>query len=198
MSAALDTPAPPGPPPRTAARGRLAIGAAVTAAVLVLAGLYALIGRPDGEPAAPLATGSLTDQLAARVVTELEKATPQQHTDHGHDLGGRSGGLVCVAEVYGVEPATAGSVDEVTRAYGYHACAFTKDGYPFDVAPKLVGPIVVDGAPFAVRAITGGEDFRERVRAELPAEYQERAFKGFSGPERVEALKRRYQEAMPR
>jgi hypothetical protein len=196
MPAVLDTPTAPTPSPRAGVRGRLAIGAAVSAAVLALTGLYLSTTGPDRDATAPAAmpsTGSVTDQLAWRVVTELEKATPQQHTDHGHDLGGGPGGLVCVAEVYGVEPAAARTVGEVTRAYGYHACAVTGSGYPFDVAPKLVGPIVVDATPFAVHAITGGADFQDRVRAELPVEYQERAFTGFSRAQTVEALRLRYQ-----
>jgi len=181
------------PSPETGSPRRLAVGAAVLAAVLTLGGLYLYTTGAEKERTAPAAaTGSLTDQLAARIVTALEAATPQEHTGHGHDLGGRSAGLVCVAEVFGVEPATARGVDEVTRAYGYHACAVLNPGYPFDVTPKLVGPVVVDAEPFAVRAITGGADFQERVRAELPAEYQERALTGFSNSATVDALRSRY------
>jgi hypothetical protein len=173
------------------------IGAAVPAAVLVLAGLFWFTGgsRDDAEPAAGGRGGAatVTDQIADRLTAILETSTPEQHTGHGHNLGEDPGRVLCEVEVFGYEPAGAAAVSEVKRVYGYHLCAVATAGRSWDFAPKLVGPIVVDlTEPPAVNVVQGGPGYRDRIRRAMGERYVERAVYGIS-EDAADRLRSRYQ-----
>jgi len=203
MSVTVDAPSPA--PPRPPARGRrwLAVGAAVVAAVAVVGVLYSLSERSPAPTAGP-GPSTLNDRLAAQIVTTLEKATPAQHQAHGHHEiasaapeGKKPDAVYCTAEVYGFEPATATSTDEVTKVYGYYLCAVQEEGRPWDYAPKLVGPIVYEPRtdPPGVHVIEGGDGYPDRLRALLPAEYHQRAAVGFSSGANIAGVRSRYNAA---
>jgi hypothetical protein len=195
MSVTVDSP----PRPRPANRRRwLAIGAAVLAALVVTALLY-VVNRPGGgeAPTANSAArgGPLRDELAGRVVAILEQSTPTEHTAHGHELGSEPGRVVCVAEVYGYEPASAATVRDVRRLVGYHLCAVVAKDRPYDYASKLVGPLIVElTEPPLVQPVESGANYPDRVRQAVGDRYYEQAMRGFS-PERRIDLRERYDAA---
>jgi hypothetical protein len=178
-------------------RRRLVVVAAAAAAVALLVGLYLYVNRPAGDPARPL---SLPARLAQDLAAQLEKSTPAEHLSHGHELGSEPGRLLCTVELYGVDPATATTVDQVRMAYGYHLCALGSRDFDWESAPKLVGPIVVDYAsrPPSVRVVESGEGYPERIRQLIPERFQRQAVHGFTDGQTVADLRTRYHTVIPK
>ncbi|GIJ46309.1 hypothetical protein Val02_31950 [Virgisporangium aliadipatigenens] len=192
-------------PSRPPSQGRrwLAVGAAVLAAIVVVGVLYSLSERSPAPTAGP-GPSTLNERLAAQIAQTLERSTPAQHQAHGHHeiasappADGKPDPVYCTAEVYGFEPASAASTEEVTKVYGYYLCAVQQENRPWDYAPKLVGPIVYEPRldPPGVHVIEGGDGYQERLRALLPEEYRKRATVGFSDGRNINDVRTRYQAA---
>jgi hypothetical protein len=203
MSVTVDAPPPAPPRPPTPGRRWLALGAAVIAAVAVVGVLYSVSERSPAPTTGP-GPSTVNDRLAAQIVTTLEKSTPAQHEAHGHHEiasaapeGKKPDAVYCTAEVYGFEPATATSPEEVTTAYGYYLCAVREEGRPWDYAQKLVGPIVFEPRtdPPGVHVIEGGDGYQDRLRALLPEQYRQRATVGFSNGANIAGVRTRYDRA---
>ena len=124
---------------------------------------------------------------------------PAEHASHGHDLGTEPGRVLCTVEIYGFDPAGATAEDQVTRAYGYHLCAIGSSQFVWDLAPKVVGPIVVDYAtrPPGVRVVESGEGYPERIREMIPERFQDQARHGFTNGQTVADLRSRYNTVIP-
>jgi hypothetical protein len=178
-------------------RAPLTIAVAVTVAVAALAGLYEYVHSAATGPAA---ADTLRGQLAAQLVTQLERSTPAEHASHGHDLGAEPGRVLCTVEVYGVDPAGATTPARVTHAYGYHLCAIGSSEFVWDLAPKLVGPIVVDYStqPPSIQVVESGEGYPERLARMIPARFQDQARHGFTNGQTVADLRQRYNTVIPK
>jgi hypothetical protein len=140
----------------------------------------------------------LRTQLSARVINVLEQMPAEDHGHHGDVTADAAGAkLVCGVNVYGTNPADADSIDEVAQVYGYHMCATPQRGLEWILSYKLTGPLVVTLAadPPTVTVAEGGTGYRDRVRAIIPAQHQEKAYNGSLTAEDMAELIRRYDEA---
>lgn len=146
----------------------------------------------------------LPEQLAARMVTILEQASPDEHADHGHHFDEEASGIVCAAETYGYEPADATTVAQVEVVYGLHMCAEYGPGLVWPGAIRASGPLAVElsAEPATVllpeQALAGeeGVSHADRVRAILPEQYHAQALAadGFD-PDVAEVLRQRFEAA---
>lgn len=160
----------------------------------VLAAQY--LTRGDDKP------GDLRSQITARMITVLEQTPPEQHHGHGahahvhSHLRDDEPRTICAARVFGFEPPDASRLSDVRVVYGHHLCAMAQKGLPWDVSPKLVGPVVLDltASPPRVEVAAATEDmsFTERTRQLMPERYHEEALKEFLEPESIAELRRRY------
>jgi hypothetical protein len=169
------------------------------ALVMALGALFAVYraGVFDGEAGTDRPADFRT-QLSARVINVLEQMPAGDHGHHG-DIAADAGEakLVCGVNVYGTNPADADAIDEVAQVYGYHMCAAPQPGLEWILSYKLTGPLVVTLAadPPTVTVAEGGVGYRDRVRAIIPAQYQEQAFNGSLTAADMAELIRRYDEA---
>jgi hypothetical protein len=156
------------------------------AAVAVL--LVAVVLRPGG-----IAGGSdLRAQLIERVVAALERASPTEHHDHGHQVTAADR-VACVAELHGTDPVAARGLAEVREVYAQYMCAAGAPGTAYDDSSRSSGPVAVRlSDPPVVRVPPSGLGYPDRVRALLPDEYEEQALKGFRDPSVPAALRARY------
>lgn len=148
----------------------------------------------DGPPLSPQAV-AVRAELVRRMTTLLEKLPLEQHEGHGGGVGGKVT-AVCGARVYGYEPATATSADDVVTVYGFHMCGLAQPGLPWERAMKMVAPLVIryDTRPPKIRMAESGAgvSYRDRVKQLFPAKYQRSAFEEALGPAGMAELRRRY------
>lgn len=175
-------------------------------AVAVLGAVAALLlVRLDviggGGSSAARQSSAVDAELARRMTTTLEQMPFTQHQNHGgHLVGGdQQVKLVCAARVYGYEPATAATADEVVTVYGFHMCGVAEAGRPWEWAMKLVAPLVMrfDTRPPTVQMAeaTAEVTYQDRVRQLIPEQYQQLAFEGALSARAMADLRRRYAAA---
>lgn len=139
---------------------------------------------------------SLTEQLAAEVVSALEDASPDEHADHGHDFGADYG-VLCTAEVFGFDPPSATSAAEVDTVYALHMCAVVIPGLGWPQAVRAFGPLAVEltdpAEVILPQQLDLGEDAvqADRVRALFPEEHHDVALEPRMDPALVEGLRDR-------
>jgi len=155
------------PPPR---RGRIiAVTAAVVASISVAVLLASL--RESGLPS------GLRDPLALRVTDILERSSPAEHHEHGHEFGADAGRVICAVDPFGVSPPEAATVADVEWVYARHMCAITGAGTDWAMSVRVSGPLAVRlGEPAEVRVPEPGTGYPERVRQTIPERYHEDAF----------------------
>ncbi|TDV57268.1 hypothetical protein CLV71_101139 [Actinophytocola oryzae] len=159
-------------------RWAAAAGIAVVAAGVVVAGVV-LTADP-----------SLDDQLGRRAVAALERAQPGVTPAHGHakpanptkrtDIDGNE--LVCVARVFGHDPAGATAVDEVTVVYAHRTCAAVGPGLAWPASLRETGPVAVrlgipDTLVLPEKAMPEDPDatYADRIKVVIPTRYQPQA-----------------------
>jgi len=165
----------------------------------VSAGAVAL-ARPGGSKAEP---ADLHGLIMTRMRTTLEQVDPGQHHHGGHHAAQAAtedgAPVICGVRVYGYEPAEATTLTEVRTVYGFHLCGIAEPDYPWDVAVKLAGPLIMDMSvePPGIQVVEATEDvmFVDRLRQMFPAKYAELAQKeALTGSEMAD-LRRRYDAA---
>ena len=184
---------------------RLALAIAVAIAVAVVAVGARLAWSGSGEAGEAPAGGSaygypagVTAEVTARLVAELEKATPSDHAAHGHDFNAtaEAGGgtkVICTVEPFGYDPADPADIKQVGRVYAHHLCAVVQKGRPWDFAVKTAGPLVADmGDPPQIRVVESGLGYQERLAQMIPERYRARAAEDFGDGSLVAALRARY------
>jgi hypothetical protein len=170
-------------------------------AVAVIAVAAVVLVRLDVIGGSSASPGPVSDQLARRMATVLEQLPPEQHDGHGGHAGTghEPAKQVCAARVYGYEPASAATVDDVVTVYGFHLCGLAEPGRPWDWATKSVAPLVMrfDTEPPTVTMAEATPDvpYRERVEQLIPARYQRLALEGALEPKALADLRRRYAAA---
>jgi hypothetical protein len=196
MTADLTTATDPlAPPPRRRGRARwIAVGVVMVAAAVV-AVLLRVVGS-DGPSRPP----TLQNQLADRIAAVLESSTPNDHHQHGHhsigDVNVVKGPTVCAVRTLGFEPAEAKTAAEVRTVYAYHLCAIVEPGRAWDFAQKLSGPMSMQlTEPPKIQVVEAGPGFQDRVRALIPAPYQEEALKELLDDDQMRDLRKRFDEA---
>jgi hypothetical protein len=183
------------PPPRRRGRARW-IAVAVVVAAAVLAVLVRVAGA--GDTSRP---PTLANQLADRIAAILEQSTPADHHEHGHrsigDANAPKSPTLCAVRTLGFEPAGAETPAEVRTVYAYHLCAFVEPGRAWDFAQKLSGPMAVQlTEPPKVQVVEPGLGFQDRVRALIPAPYQEEALKELLDDDQMRDLRKRFEEEL--
>ena len=172
----------------------------VCAAAILLAttaGAVAL-ARSDGPQAK---TQDLPAQIMTRMRTTLEQSSPAQHQHHtGQTAGAKAQPpVVCGVRVYGYEPAGVTAIADVRTVYGFHLCGVAERDYPWDVAVKLAGPVILDLTtdPPGIRVVEATDDvpFAERLRQMFPAEYARLAQTEALTDAEMAGLRRRYDAA---
>ena len=179
-------------------RNRFVWVAVILLAVSVTVVIQVNSGGPKAEPA------DLRTQVTARLRTLLEQADPAQH-QHQHPgqaaqtVDGKPTPVVCGVHVYGFEPTGVTTLAEVHKVYGFHMCGIAEPKRPWDVAVKLVGPLIVDMTtePPGIQVVeaTAGVRFIDRLREMFPDPYEELAVKEALAPSELADLRRRYDEA---
>jgi acetylornithine deacetylase/succinyl-diaminopimelate desuccinylase-like protein len=178
----------------------LAISVALAALVLALGIRFissdapaAAKGNAYGLPA------GVTAWVTERLVTTLEKSTPAEHAQHGHDLSAAEQTkpvVLCTVEPFGIDPPNATAPGAVKTVYAHHLCAVVEKGRPWDFAVKTAGPLVAQMLdPVRVKVVESGLGYPERIKQMIPAEYRERALVDFGDGGLVMRLRNRYQEA---
>jgi hypothetical protein len=144
-----------------------------------------------------LRPASLHEQLTARAQQALERLSPAEldlYDMHGHAVSHDSE-VICAAESFGAEPASAKRIEEIRVIYAHYLCALVQDGTPWDYASRSSGPaVIVLSAPDTVRIARSGDGYPERVRSLFPEELERRALSGFADLARPSALVVRYRE----
>jgi hypothetical protein len=144
----------------------------------------------------------LRGQILTRMRVALEQADPAQHNHADHNLAAVTGEdptVVCGVHVYGHEPAEATELADVETVYGFHLCGVAGPSLPWDVAPKLAGPLIMDWStePPGIQVVEATEDtfFIDRLREMFPAEYFELASQEALPASEMADLRRRYDDA---
>jgi hypothetical protein len=178
----------------------IAIAALIAVAVVLLVRLDVIGG--SGEPSAAERTEAVNAELTRRIVTHFEQTPATEHQGHGGAKVGtddRPAKTVCEARVYGYEPETAATADEVDTVYGFHMCGMAEPGRPWDWATKMVAPMVMrfNTQPPTVEIAESTEkvSYRDRVKQLIPERYQKQAFEGALTPDDMAELRRRYDDA---
>ncbi|MFL6120449.1 hypothetical protein [Actinophytocola sp.] len=148
---------------------------------------------------------SLDEQLSRRVVAALERAVPTAAPVHAHnqpkdpnrrtDIDGNE--LVCVARVFGHDPSTATTVNDVRVVYAHRTCAAAGPGQFWPESLRETGPVAVrlgvpDELVLPEKALPDKADaaYADRIRAVIPKRYQEQAlaYPDFVDPDVAAAL----------
>ena len=162
----------------------------VPEAVLVLAALVAAPYAPSAQSPAELRA-----DVIARSVAAVEQLSPDEHAHHGHAVAEGQTKIACVVELMGYAPADAKRAEDVTTAYTYFLCAAGAVGQPYAQAARMSGPAAVDlrQKPALVHVPEAGQGYDERLKAIIPAQYQDWAVKGFRDRGVPEALLPKYE-----
>jgi hypothetical protein len=176
----------------------------VWVAVILLAmsaGVVVLV-NPAGSDAEP---ADLQGQIMARMRTTLEQADPGQHNHGGQNIQQvataekAKPAVICGVHVYGYEPAEVTALADVQTVYGFHLCGVAEQKYPWDVAVKLAGPVIVDMStePPGIQVVEATADVRyvDRLRQMFPDKYAELALKEALAASEMADLRRRYAAA---
>ncbi|WP_434740259.1 hypothetical protein [Micromonospora sp. SH-82] len=175
--------------------------AGVAAILLASAGVVVLVNvaGPETEQV------DLRGQIITRMRTTLEQADPEQHHHAGHDPRQVATGeetkpaVVCGVHVYGYEPAEVTALADVETVYAFHLCGIAEQKRPWDVAVKLVGPLIIDMStePSGIQVVEATEDVRfvDRLWEMFPARYAELAQAEALGESEMADLRRRYDAA---
>jgi hypothetical protein len=173
----------------------VAVILAVTAGAVVLF----TSSRPEAEPA------DLQGQIMTRMRATLEQSDPGQHNHAGHNAQQATTGeqakppVICGVRVYGYEPAGVTTLAEVRTVYGFHLCGVAEPDYPWDVAVKLAGPVILDLStePPGIQVVEATADVKyvDRLRQMFPATYAELALKETLAEKEMADLRRRYNAA---
>ncbi|MEJ3744964.1 hypothetical protein WEI85_16915 [Actinomycetes bacterium KLBMP 9797] len=167
----------------------------------VSAGAVALANSAgsEAEPA------DLHAQIVTRMRTTLEQVDPGQHNHAGHSAqqvateGKAKPAVICGVRVYGYEPAEVTALADVRTVYGFHLCGVAQAGYPWDVATKLAGPVIMDMStePPGIQVVeaTANVKFVDRLREMFPAKYADLAQKEALADAEMADLRRRYAAA---
>jgi hypothetical protein len=159
-------------------------------------GVLAVLLVTAARQPAPLTDAQLRAQLADRVVTALEHASPTDHHDHGHEIRADDR-VACVAEVLGFEPPSANRLADVRVVYAQYLCASGVPGTAFELSARSAGPVVVRlTTKVPTVRVPHGQGYAEQVRQMLPDQYEEQAFAGFRDPAVPDALRARFQARM--
>jgi hypothetical protein len=174
-------------------RWATAAGIAVVAVGMVVAGVVLTRGP------------SLDEQLSRHVVAALERATPNAAPVHAHtkptnpnrrtDIDGNE--LVCVARVFGHDPADASTVDDVKVIYAHRTCAAVGPGLAWPESIRETGPVAVrlgipDTLVLPEKALPNetNANYADRIRAVIPKQYQKQAlaYTNFVDPDVADEL----------
>ncbi|MEN3310274.1 MAG: hypothetical protein V7603_6476 [Micromonosporaceae bacterium] len=167
------------------------------AAVLAVGGLH--VFGPDGTAAARgagqadlgLPAGSRA-RLADRMVTLLEQSTMAWRLAHEHGLGSGAT-VVCAVDPFGVDPPGAATVAAVRTVYALHLCVVAERGKGWDYSTKSSGPFAARlSEPAQLQFAEPGRGYPDRVRALVPARYQERAVGVFTDRQALVRLRQRF------
>lgn len=164
---------------------------------------------PGASPAATTEApqSPVAVELTARLTTYLESLPPTKHAGHGGAAAAGKATTICGVRVYGYEPATAGTADDVTKVYGFHLCGVAQPGLDWDWAPKLVAPVIatydISGTSPAKRTkpkvqmveATPKVPYQERLRELFPPQYLPAASRGLESQATMDELRRRYDVA---
>nr|MDT0659295.1 hypothetical protein [Micromonospora sp. DSM 115978] len=178
-------------------RNRLVWVAAIL--LVVSAGAVVLVRTADSEVGAT----DLQGQILARMRTTLEQADPEQHNHAGHEVQAGADGerppVICGVHLYGYEPTEVTALADVQTVYGFHLCGVAEEKYPWDFAPKLAGPVImnmsVDPPGIQVVEATAEVMFVDRLREMFPPRYAELALKEALADSEMADLRRRYDTA---
>jgi hypothetical protein len=167
---------------------------AVIAVVLVR---FDIVGGGESAAGAPM---SIDAELSQRMTGILEALPADQHAGHGDaEAGAKPAKMVCAVRVFGYQPTTAATVNDVVTVYGFHFCAVADKGRVWDWATKLVSPLVMkfDSQPPTIQMAesTAKITYRERVKQLFPDPYEKMAFEQALTAEQMTDLRRRYDEA---
>ncbi|MGC9667163.1 hypothetical protein ACNTMW_11480 [Planosporangium sp. 12N6] len=159
--------------------------------LIALAVLAALLYHADRrEPA--MSPAALRENVAGRVATALEHASPAEHAGHGHAVS-PDDRVLCTVEVFGVDPSGATRPSTVTRAYGFYLCAIGTPGTPYMWSQMSGGPVVATmGDRVWVTTAAPGQNYREQIHLLMP-QYEQQAVHGFSSQDRPAELQRRFE-----
>jgi hypothetical protein len=107
--------------------------------------------------------------------------------------------VICGVRVYGYEPASVTALAEVRTVYGFHLCGVAQPKYPWDVAVKLAGPVILDmtANPPGIQVVeaTATVKYVDRLNQMFPAKYADLAQKEALSKEEMSDLRRRYDAA---
>jgi hypothetical protein len=162
-------------------RGQIAAG--TTLAGLTLAGVVLFAAHQE--------SAQLNAELAAQVTLILERSSPAEHHDHGHEFESR---VVCAVEPFGMDPPDASSLGEVEWVYARHMRAITGESRDWAMSVRASGPIAVrvGVVPPTVKVPESGSGYPERVRELIPKRYHDEAFAEFSDDTAIDAARQRF------
>lgn len=166
----------------------VAVAVLVAVVVTVTAVVVALAGRAEFGPP------ELKRALALRVTQVLERATLEEHREHGHHFSEHDGQVVCAVAPFGVHPEGAVEAAQVEWVYAHHMCAVTGARQSWATSVRAAGPIAVRLAdPQTVRVPTSGGAYAEQVTSLIPPRYHEVALAGFADEDAIEEARRRFE-----
>jgi hypothetical protein len=174
---------------------------AVTVLIAVAAVVLVRFDVVGGEASAAGSTSTIDAELSRRMITTLEALPAGEHAGHGDaaEPGATPARTVCAVRIFGYQPTTAATVDEVKTVYAFHFCGVADKGRVWDWATKLVAPLVMkfDTRPPTIQMAesTAKITYRERVKQLFPDPYEKMAFEQALTPKQMSDLRRRYDEA---
>ncbi|WBB95829.1 MULTISPECIES: hypothetical protein [unclassified Solwaraspora] len=172
-------------------------------AVILLASSFSVVVLADSADP-DLAPADLRGQIMTRMRATLEQADPGQHNHADHivqaaDGDGRAPAVICGVHVYGHEPTDVDTLADVRTVYGFHLCGVAGPDRPWDVAPKLAGPVIMDLStePPGIQVVEATAEvmFVDRLRQMFPPKYAELAMKEALAEPEMADLRRRYDAA---
>ena len=177
-------------------RNRYVWVAVILVTVSVTAAMLVNTSRPEQD---------LQGQIMDRMRTTLEQTNPDQHNHAGHGAQqatakqGAKPAVICGVRLYGYEPAEATALADVRKVYGFHLCGVAQQGYSWDVAVKLAGPVTLDmsSQPPGIQVVEATETvkFVDRLKQMWPARYADLALKEALTESEMADLRRRYDDA---
>lgn len=137
-------------------------------------------------------SSGLNAEAAAAASAAIEKVSPAEHHNHGHEVTAEDT-VICGVHVFGFEPTTASAVAEIETVYGYYFCAVGQPGTRYEDSGRSDGPVVVRLGPHPVVSIAApGAGYPERVRAMMPDRYESQCFAGLPDHSVAAGVKERF------
>ncbi|GAA1818825.1 hypothetical protein GCM10009682_44450 [Luedemannella flava] len=150
-----------GGPTRVTVVSRPARGVAVVVAVMVTAVVTGCSARPPVSPDLVRAAGE-------RALPLVEKGPGARFLEPGQQLR-------CVVRAFGVEPADATAIDQVTVVYAGATCVVVAPGVPYDRSTGSQAPVVVHLDTGVVEQPGDGAQFSADIDRMFPEELRDRA-----------------------